>query len=157
MAAHNKPVRVLLESCINGDSAGLFILDDDSDGLHVTLKLHYPNGQIAARATDYFEAMCQIRTQLEAEGWRPVCYGSSRNVYPSSMARDMGLGRKAYKIQLGRPAFSTDLVSIFDVGPDVQPSSVEEQKRFWLQWLGSLGWEARGRLTLDAKGFNMRL
>jgi len=54
-------------------------------------------------------------------------------------------------MELGRPAFSTDLVSIFDVGPDVQPSSVEEQKRFWLQWLGSLGCEARGRSAGDQR------
>jgi hypothetical protein len=102
-----------------------------------TLKLRFIHGEVIGSALDYFEAMCQIRNTLEADGWRPLCYGSSRNVYPSGMARDMGRGLKASKMELGRQA--TDCVSIFDYGPDVQPSTVEEQKQFWQEWLRSIG------------------
>jgi hypothetical protein len=117
----------------------VFVLGEHEYGDHVTLTLQYPPGNITCQASDYFEAMCQVRNQLEAEGWRPLCYGSSRNVYPSGMCRSMGLGLKAYKMQLGRRAALADLVKIFDAGPDVEPSAVEEQKRFHEEWLRSLG------------------
>jgi hypothetical protein len=121
-----------------GDSQSEFVAQEDDNGEDCVLTIHYHAGQITAHASDFFEAMCQIRKQLEVAGWRPVCYGSSLNVYPSGMARDMGSGLKAYRLELGRPATMADLVSIFDTGPDVNPSSVEEQKNFFERWRRSL-------------------
>lgn len=130
---------VRLVSQTNGEVAGVFILGEHVYGDHVTLTLQYPGGEITTQASDYFEALCQIRRQLEPAGWRPVCYGSSRNVWPSGMCRDMSLGNKAYKTQLGRQALRADLVGTFETGPDVVPSSVEEQEQFHQEWLQSLG------------------
>ncbi len=88
-------------------------------------------------AGDYFAALALVRRDLEADGWLLSCYGASRNVYPSGMARDMGLGLKAYKQQPGRHARREDLVDIFTTGPDVDPASVDEQEAFHNQWLAS--------------------
>jgi hypothetical protein len=129
------PVR--LTSMTSGEAQGVFVLQSDEQGDDCILTLQFQGREITARALDFFEACCQIRSQLEAIGWRPVCYGSSLNVYPSGMARDMGRGLKAYRLELGRHAGMADLVSIFDTGPDVSPSSVEEQKVFWESWLRS--------------------
>jgi hypothetical protein len=54
------------------------------------------------------------------------------------MARGMALGLKAYRTRLGAEAMLTDLVNIFDAGPDVDPASVEEQKAFHDEWLASV-------------------
>jgi hypothetical protein len=131
---------VWLVSHTKAEAEGVFVLGEHEYGDHVTLTLQYPGGEITSEASDYFEAMCQVRNQLEVDGWRPVCYGSSRNVYPSGMCRGMGLGLKAYRLQLGRSAVKADLVKIFDTGLDVEPSSVDEQRQFWNDWLRSLGY-----------------
>jgi hypothetical protein len=142
MAIKKYPVRLISPAA--GDAEGVFVHDEAVDRPdQKTLTLQFLNAEIVARASDYFEALCQIRDTLEKDGWRPVCYGSSRNVYPSGMGRDMGRGLKAYRLELGRTAKISDLVAIFDSGPDVQLSSVEEQKQFWKCWLRSRGIEPR--------------
>lgn len=112
-----------------------FTLNDvDPDSCMLTL--HYDQVEIAASASDYFEALCQIRERLEELGLRPFCYGASLNVYPSAMGRDMGAaGRRAYKMTIGRYARTKDLVDIFDTGPDVNLATVAEQKAFVEKWL----------------------
>lgn len=114
---------------------GTFLLDEDIDGDNARLTLRSSVGEFTGEASDFFEAMCKVRDCLESIRWRPVCYGSSRNVFPSGMCRDMGRGLKAYRLELGRHTTTKKLVSIFDSGPDVEPSSVAEQRRFWEEWL----------------------
>ena len=81
MITDRYPARLV--SRTKGEAEGVFVLGEHEYGDHVTLTLQYPGGEVTSEASDYFEAMCQIRNRLEADGWRPVCYGSSRNVYPS--------------------------------------------------------------------------
>jgi hypothetical protein len=140
MSSHEPPdtYHVRLTSATTGDSQGTFVVQEDENDGSCSLTLEFHGGQLMARSSDFFEALCQIRKRLEFAGWRPVCYGSSLNVYPSGMARDMGSGLKAYRLDLGHPATMADLVSIFDTGPDVNPSSVEEQEKFFERWLQSL-------------------
>ncbi len=99
------------------------------------LVLKYRGRAIEESASDYFKAFCDMRERLEKEGLRPVCYGASLNVYPSGMGRDMGAGLKAYRMVVGKHA--TDLVHIFESGPDVIPSTVAEQRKFVESWLKS--------------------
>jgi len=83
--------------------------------------------------------MCVIRRSLEQSSWHLLCYGASKNVYPSGMSRGMGSrGHMAYKLQFGQQARMADLVNIFDTGPDVQPASVAEQQEYFEEWLRSL-------------------
>lgn len=106
---------------------------------NVILSLKMSGDEFNSSNTDFFEAMCDIRRHLEKMDMLLLCYGSSRNVFPSSMSRSMGYGVKAYRLVLGEPARTNDLVSIFDSGPDISPVSVDEQKHFYHTWLTSLG------------------
>jgi hypothetical protein len=114
-----------------------FELDDEQD--RCLLVCRYRGKTISSQDSDFFEALASIRRQLQAEGLMPYCYGASLNVFPSGMARDMGRGLKAYKIALGEPARSDDLVCIFDEGVDIVAADVDAQERFFRGWLGSLG------------------
>jgi hypothetical protein len=87
-------------------------------------------------STDYFESFVGIRKKLAKRNILPLCYASSRNVWPSGMARDMAQGLAAYKMKMGIHA--EELVSIFESGPDIDPVTPEEQKAFSLAWFKSL-------------------
>jgi hypothetical protein len=99
-----------------------------------TLTLTFDGRSHTATDRDYFEALCKIRLELEKENALPMCYGASRNVFPSGMCRDMGRGLKAYKMTLGERGKQSDLVSIFATGPDVDPATVSEQRSFVESW-----------------------
>jgi hypothetical protein len=129
-------IRLMRQDGVGLDAVA--VADEDGDHYRCRLALRYAAGEVVAVATDYFEAFCQVRRELEQVGLRPLCYGASRNAYPSGMCRDMGRGLKAYRQQLGSPATFADLVKVFESGPDVDPASVEEQQTFHEQWLGSL-------------------
>lgn len=101
------------------------------------VSFHYRARLIEASSSDYFEAFSQIRLQLEQEGLIPFCYGSSLNVFPSGMCRDMGSGLSAYRLVAGCAPERTDLVQIFDSGDDVIPASVADQKAFHAGWIRS--------------------
>jgi hypothetical protein len=86
---------------------------------------------------DFFDAFCRVREQLATFELLPVCYGASRRVFISGMARDMGLGRRIYKILPDNSTSIKHLVNIFDTGADVEPVSVEEQHAFMREWVTS--------------------
>ena len=106
------------------------------------LSLSFNDKLIAKESTDCFEALVEIRRELDGEGIKLLCYGSCKDVRPSGMSRDMGGGVKAYRHTLGRKPGMNDLVHIFETGPDVIPVSVREQEDFWqawVKWLKTLG------------------
>lgn len=138
----NDNFAVRLVSGAGEEAKGGFTLERDDLQDRCRLILLSPLGEFAGTEWNYFHALCQIRRQLEETGWRPVCYGSSRNAYPSGMCCDMGQGLQAYRMTMGRPALLEDLVQIFDSGPDVLPVSVEEQDAFHEDWLRSLAGSA---------------
>lgn len=87
-------------------------------------------GSLSSRHTAWnlFQALAQVREDLELRGLKPAVEGACIDVYPSRMALDMGGGRRAYRWSGGgRPA----TVDIFD---DVPPegrarlASVNEQR-----------------------------
>ncbi|MBN8845535.1 MAG: hypothetical protein J0H88_20030 [Sphingomonadales bacterium] len=117
------------------DEQILIALNRDADSCRLTCTVRSETHH--AEASDYFSALQKIRKQaLEPKGLIPFCYGASLKVWPSAMARDMGRGLKAYKIETGTPA--TELVGIFDEGPDIIPASVEKQEEFSRDWFESL-------------------
>jgi hypothetical protein len=115
----------------------VFVYDDYKEPC--ALAVRFAGVEITASEYDFFKALCTIRRQLEPLGLRPRCYGASRNVFPSPMSCDMGVGLKAYKLRSGFPTEMKDLVFIFDSGPDVEPVSVAEQEAYYKVWLESLG------------------
>ena len=111
----------------------VFMLFEDND--RCLLRCEYRNRTIENTATDFFQALCDLRDVLAKDGLTPICYGASLNVFPSGMARDMGLGLKAYKLAKGRHAKMEDLVEIFAEGPDIVLASVDAQEQFFRDWL----------------------
>lgn len=88
---------------------------------------------------DQFECLLQLRMQLEPLGYRFLVNGARRNVWPSGMGRDMGGGRRAYLMQLGRPVRLSDMVDIFEPIEEADVALVPEQRAFYESWLMSLG------------------
>lgn len=120
---------------MNGEKSEAATVVCSSSGRECHLVLRYRDKFVEASASDFFEAFCRVRQFTEAEGLLPICYGASLNVYPSGMARDMGGGLTAYRMTMGKHAKRTDLVDIFESGPDVSPATVAQQKEFWETWL----------------------
>ena len=100
------------------------------------VEFRYRGKEIKESSSDYFGAFERVRSVLEKENLIPFCYGSSLNVYPSGMCRDMGAGLRAYKLEKGKKPVMSDLVDIFDAGHDVIPATVTKQKEFYDKWLG---------------------
>ena len=115
------------------------VVECRDDGRSCELLLRFGTNETRSTASDYFEALARVRLQLELQGLIPVSYGASRQVFPSGMARDKGRGLKAYKLALGETASIDDIVEIFATGPDVQPTTVAEQRAFFEAWLDSQG------------------
>jgi len=93
--------------------------------------------EFGATGEDFFSAFADVRSQLEPFKIRVLCYGACRNVYPSGMLRDMANGLKAYKLSLGKKPDRSDVVGIFDKGPEMDIGSVDDQRRFYDQWFNS--------------------
>jgi hypothetical protein len=88
------------------------------------------------RETDIFKAMQTLREYLEAKDCQLLCAGARPDVWPSGMSREMGGGRKAYVMQLGKPA--TELVDIFDYAEPAAVGTVQQQREFVEAWFASL-------------------
>jgi hypothetical protein len=89
-------------------------------------------------AEDFFGALLDVRTQLEANGLLIGVRGASRDVWPSAMSRQMGGGLKAYRMVPGKQALSQDLVDIFEVSAEVAPATIRDQIAFRDAWFKSL-------------------
>lgn len=113
------------------------LTEEDANGL-CRLVCEYRGRVVSAEALDYFEALCNVRLELEKDGLIPFCYGASINVFPSPMARQMGRGKSAYKMEMGKQTTRECAVRIFESGADVIPSPVALQKQYFNDWLASL-------------------
>jgi hypothetical protein len=122
---------------IGGDDDEPITFFEDGGYGQCKLRCEYRDKKLFAEATDFFEALCSIRIELEKDQLIPYCYGSSLNVYPSRMSREMSAGKSAYKLQIGRQSSKQDLVGIFNQGPDIIPASVSQQKEYFDGWIAS--------------------
>jgi hypothetical protein len=139
MEPERRPVALISS---NGDLiAGEFSLWEESPvgADRVRLAISFGGTEIVREADDFFAALLAIRMELEALDLIPICYGSSRNVYPSGMSQGMGLGDKAFKLYPGRRGRMADVVGIFDSGPDIDPVPVHIQAASYQEWLRSIG------------------
>ena len=96
-------------------------------------------GHYDSTGDDLFEALLGIRIKLEQKGWFITCYGSQIDTYPSRMSRQMSGGRKLYVMKLGEPAKEESLVDIFETTSADKIGTVEEQQKYYIKWLNSLG------------------
>ncbi|MEH2555155.1 hypothetical protein V1286_002684 [Bradyrhizobium algeriense] len=127
-------VSVRLVGGSDGERATFEVSDEENRCL---LTCRYRDKTISSEAADFFDALVSIRRQLQHDGLIPYCYGASLNVFPSTMARDMGRGLKAYKLAPGKHSNRADLVGIFDEGTDVVPADVDAQEQFFRDWIES--------------------
>ena len=107
----------------------------------VPWSIEFQSGDGTARrfeARDLFEALQEMRTELECEGWQLLCAGARPDLAVSGMSRSMGGGRKGYIVQLGRPARQTDMVDIFDYAEPAVVGTVQQQQAYFQAWLESL-------------------
>jgi len=114
-----------------------YISKGDTETRICSARLSWNRQEFAATGEDFFSAFAEVRRQLEPSNIRVFCHGACRNVYPSGMLRDMAKGLRAYKLSFGKKSNRSDVVGIFDRGPDMDISSVEDQRRFYDQWLSS--------------------
>ncbi len=66
------------------------------------------------------------------------CNFAVRNIYPSNMQRSMGTGRTAYQLYLREQAKSKDVVDILDYDNILEFVTVDEQEKFYRDWISSL-------------------
>jgi hypothetical protein len=83
---------------------------------------------ISKKGLGFFDALLQVRSELEPLGWRLVCYGGSLNVWPTPRQASEGCGLNAFKRQPGQGL--VEIVEIFHTGPDVVPASIDEQRAY---------------------------
>ncbi len=97
--------------------------------------------------TDLFEALLQLRANLEQRGIRVLCNGARVDIYPSGMSRSMSAGRKAYLVRMGMRAELNDLVDIFDYADASLMGTVAQQADFRKKWLASLAYIEEGTVS----------
>ena len=90
-----------------------------------------------SKSDNIFDSVLELRKKLELKNIYLLCNASVINVYPSGMQKEFG-GTKAYKLQMGKQAVLADVVDIFDYNSELKIGSVEEQKKFYENWLKSL-------------------
>jgi hypothetical protein len=108
------------------------------DGRNAYLSVEAPEADIFARADgrDLFDGLQQIRRELEALGWYPLCNGARIDCYPSGMARDMGGGRAVYELTIGKPG-RPPLVGLFEPAPPEKVGTVTDQDAYYARWLNT--------------------
>lgn len=106
------------------------------DGREAFLSLDVPELDLSAEGhgRDLFDGLQQLRRQLEALGWYPLCNGARIDCYPSGMARDMGGARAVYELTIGKPG-RPPLVGLFEPAPATKVGRVSEQDAYYQRWL----------------------
>lgn len=116
----------------------LLMLFEDEEREIYQIKLQAVDETIMGQGDNLYDALLEVRKMLESKGCRLRCAGASLNVYPSGMSKNMGDGRMAYKLTMGRKATRVDLVDIFSDINEYIDSTVEQQQEFYGKWLASL-------------------
>lgn len=110
-----------------------------SDSSPWKININCGNNEVfQSEGNDLFESLINLRQQLHSKDILLLCNGSRRNIFPSPMLRQSGGGKKAYLLRLGVPARREDIVNIFDPAEINDVDTIENQKKFYDQWLKSL-------------------
>lgn len=106
------------------------------DGNLAVLAMEAPGPHLTLRSTgrDLFDALQQLRLQLEPLGWIPLCNGARTDCYPSGMARDMGGGNAVYELVIGK-AGRHPLLGLLEPSSPDKVGTVAEQDAYFRRWL----------------------
>jgi hypothetical protein len=87
------------------------------------------------KSVNYFDALNNLRFDLEKEGVFLVCNGSLKNFYMSNMSLDMSDGLVGYELFFQQQATRKDRLKTFEMDGDIADlSSVEQQKDYYEKW-----------------------
>ena len=120
----------------NGVEFQCVLGDVTTDDYRAQITLSDNQVSITKTADDFFEALRQIRLELETQNAMILCNGARIDAYPSGMSRQMSLGRIVYLNQTGQPA--KHKAAIFDKADADWVASVAEQDKYHRDWLASL-------------------
>ena len=113
------------------------VLNDVTTASHrAQITLNYNQTSLTKTADDFFDALRQIRLELETQNAMILCNGARIDAYPSGMSRQMSLGLIVYLNQMGQPA--KQKAAIFDKTEANWVASVAEQDKYYHAWLASL-------------------
>ena len=87
---------------------------------------------------DLFKSMQKMREELETRELQILCAGARPDVWPSGMSRDMGGGRKAYVMRIGKHTNAADLIDIFQYASPESVGTVQQQREYFQLWFNSL-------------------
>jgi hypothetical protein len=94
-----------------------------------------PETTITKKDSDFWEALLQVRTELERDDIQLGCNGARIDVFPSQMQRQAIRGRKAYVLVKPRTAKRCEVVDIFGPASLELVGTVAEQRAFYDGWL----------------------
>lgn len=129
--------KIQIKHSDGAETSALLKIVQAQGGVHLTLD-DQRLGTIEAVGNGAFEALNNMRLKLEKKGIRLLCAGARKDLFPSGMSRSMGGGRKAYLLKMGEPAKMDSLVDIFDSAPVETVGTVDEQQRFYNDWIDSI-------------------
>ena len=109
---------------------------DDED--MVLLEITVEGQKISYKSENFFSALVNLREELEKKNIQIICNGAAKNIYPSPMQMSMGDGRTAYKLCMGKQARNSDVVDIFDYDEDLEFANIEDQSKYYAEWLESI-------------------
>jgi hypothetical protein len=95
-------------------------------------------GEMFFTDENLFDALKQLRLQLEKDGYFLLCNAARKDAYPSRMALEMGGGRKIYLLTLGAQTKRDDLVGVLESASIDQVCTVAAQWDSYQAWLRSL-------------------
>lgn len=101
----------------------------------VMIEITVDEQKFSSKNDNFFLALQDMRIELERNRIQIICNGAARNIYPSAMQMSMGVGRKAYKLYKGQQARMVDVVDIFECDESLDFVSVEQQSKFYGEWI----------------------
>lgn len=117
----------------------LFLYEEAPDDEDMVLIETTIDGQkFSYKSENFFSALQALRKELETKNIQIVCNGAAKNIYPSPMQMSMGSGRKAYKLSMGQQAKNSDVVDIFDCDENLDFVNLDEQSKYYSEWLKSV-------------------
>jgi hypothetical protein len=103
-----------------------------------TIDLDGPDGRVTGNGSDLFQALQEIRSELEPRGWLIAVQGARVDAYPTGMVRDMIGARRVYILRVSQQAQREHLVDIFAEAAADSLGTVEQQKNYYRDWRLSL-------------------
>lgn len=137
---YDEKIEIKLKEGFQKIADAILYLYDEAPEDDRYIKVELQNGHLIYNeiAECYFDALVALRIKLEEINIQILCKGATINVYPSPMQRNMGNGRKAYKLYMKQQAKMENVVDIFEPGVENECVSVTKQKEFYDLWLSSL-------------------